>query len=124
MEEQNKVCRVCHYDLTGYVGRVRTIYKYCPLCGANNNPGMKTVKCGPLNKWTKELFFIGLFVIVMVFGPESTLFVKAIFASLVFVMYLIVSLIMYIKNKRCSWCLIELCERSHKFCYNCGKKFD
>ena len=42
----NERCAVCGRKLTGRFGSLPMSFKYCPACGADGNPLMKTVQHG------------------------------------------------------------------------------
>ncbi len=109
----NRVCRACERSLDGTYGRAPISFKYCPRCGTDGNPQMKTVQHGWLHWWGLELLFTAWVIVASVF-----------LGSVIMVVFM--GGIGYIGNrlltKTCRHCRSITSAITHTYCHNCGQQ--
>ncbi|MBP2664206.1 MAG: hypothetical protein H6Q71_2154 [Firmicutes bacterium] len=112
----NRRCKACERSLDGTYGRVPISFKYCPRCGADGNPQMKTVQHGWLHWWGLELLFTVWAIVASVFLQFFGNAIMAVFMGR----------IGYIGNrlltKTCRHCRSITSAITHTYCHNCGQK--
>lgn len=109
----NMRCSVCGSSLEGT--RPPISFKYCPHCGEDGNPQMKTIQHGWVHWWGLELGFMAWIVVVSGFfvfwNPMIAVFVGG---------------IAYIGNrlltKNCKYCHSITSSLTHTYCHNCGQR--
>lgn len=88
-------------------------YKYCPKCGLLGNNNMKQAQFA---SQTQVFFAIGCMswpsIVLAIYFEMIPFFI------FLFVLFCLIKIL----QKTCPKCL-AVCERKHKFCYNCGHKF-
>jgi rRNA maturation endonuclease Nob1 len=112
----NTRCNVCGRSLEGTYGRAPISFKYCPYCGEDGNPQMKTVQHGWVHWWGLELGFTAWIVGV------SGLF--QFFGNAMIVVFM--GGMAYVGNrlltKSCRYCHSITSSLMHTYCHNCGQK--
>ena len=112
----NERCAVCGRKLTGRFGSLPMSFKYCPACGADGNPLMKTVQHGWLYWWALEL---GMAAWTVVCASFFYFFGNTLVA-------VIMGGMAYGGNrlltKTCRSCHSISSAVTHRYCHNCGQK--
>jgi len=120
MNYKEERCYNCQKNLDGNYGRMPITYKYCPRCGADNNPHLKSEKHGFIYRWSIEIIYLLWFIFALLF---MKIFMGKIFFFIPFFLIVIAIGGTHLLYKNCPCCLTITCKRLHKFCHNCGRNF-
>jgi predicted RNA-binding Zn-ribbon protein involved in translation (DUF1610 family) len=112
----NTRCNVCGRSLDGTYGRAAISFKYCPRCGVDGNPQMKTVQHGWVHWWGLELGITAWIIVASGFFHFLGNAMIGVFLGGT----------TYVGNrlltKSCRYCHSITSSLRHMYCHNCGQK--